>query len=325
MFSSGPLLVLLGALVRCNAFNWENNKYFLAFGDSYTFVQGTSGELNFSFIGDAFNLSATPRVLFETEIVNNDTSSGGSNWVEFLTGCFSGLPAECENQLWDFAYAGADISSKFLPPHHNTSIQLDQQVRQWDAFAREPLAMDPETTLVAFFIGINDIDDSASFTNVSFPAFYDTIISTYFDSVELVHSRGFKNFLFLGLPPLDKTPGNLGRSNPVPNITMIEAYDSSLEDHVDAFQAAHPEATTVLFDTYSTLSAILEDPESYGITNTTSFCPRYDAPDIATNFAAYGCDPIAEYFWYNSGHITFTVHQVLAGSIDEELRARSTP
>jgi hypothetical protein len=32
--------------------------------------------------------------------------------LEYLTGCFGGLPSRCPRKLWDFAFAGADISGK---------------------------------------------------------------------------------------------------------------------------------------------------------------------------------------------------------------------
>jgi hypothetical protein len=38
------------------------------------------------------------------------TSSDGANWIEYLTGCFGGSPFSCPRQLWNFAFAGADIS-----------------------------------------------------------------------------------------------------------------------------------------------------------------------------------------------------------------------
>jgi hypothetical protein len=102
----------------------------LAFGDSYTYVQGTAGLQNYSFIGDLQNYSYSPQTLLTDEIVQNQvrtlkivrndmltrraqigTSAGGPNWVEFLTGCFSGLPSKCKRQLWDFAFAGSDVST----------------------------------------------------------------------------------------------------------------------------------------------------------------------------------------------------------------------
>lgn len=46
----------------------------LAFGDSYTYVQGTYGLQNYSFIGDAFNYSYTPSELLSNTIVQNQVA-----------------------------------------------------------------------------------------------------------------------------------------------------------------------------------------------------------------------------------------------------------
>lgn len=43
----------------------------LAFGDSYTFVQGTEGNKDFSFIGDNLNFSYTKEKLYGDKIVKN--------------------------------------------------------------------------------------------------------------------------------------------------------------------------------------------------------------------------------------------------------------
>jgi hypothetical protein len=44
------------------------------------------------------------------------TAEGGPNWIEYLTGCGvkPGLtsPLTCKRQLWDFAFAGADVSEE---------------------------------------------------------------------------------------------------------------------------------------------------------------------------------------------------------------------
>jgi phospholipase/lecithinase/hemolysin len=77
----------------------------------------------------------------------------------------------------------------------------------------------------------------------------------------------------------------------------------------------------MVFDTYTYLNSILENPSQYGIKNTIGYCKNYDAPDIGTEYAKYGCLPIEEYFWYNSGHITFRVHELLAGEVGRWLEA----
>lgn len=94
----------------------------IAFGDSYTYVQGTLGYPNYSFIGSYLpgQFAITIEELLSDKIVQNfsGTAEGGPNWVEFLTGC--GLapnftsPQSCSMSLWDFAFAGADVSVELL-------------------------------------------------------------------------------------------------------------------------------------------------------------------------------------------------------------------
>lgn len=312
-------------------FNWHETNFLLAFGDSYTYVQGTAGLQNYSFIGDLQNFSYTPKELLSDEIVQNQigTSAGGPNWVEYLTGCFSGLPSQCKTQLWDFAFAGSDVSVEYTPLHHNFSVSLQNQIIQWATYAKPVLKPELKKSLVAVWIGINDISDSEKYTfprnnATDFPSFYQEIINTEFAALETVYEAGYKNYLFMNLPPLDKTPSNLQTATPLPNLTMIESYNTILASAASSFQTSHPGSKAMVFDTYGYLFHILEHPAEYGIKNTTAYCPRYDAPDISTNYAAYGCDRIDEYFWYNSGHITFKIHQLLAGAVAEFLVEESS-
>lgn len=114
MLSLPGILLALSALSAGTTpitFRWDNIRSVVAFGDSYTFVQGSQGHPAFSFIGDALNFSFTPNQLLSDEILPKNTSSDGANWVEFLTGCFDGQPLKCKKQLWNFAFAGADIDA----------------------------------------------------------------------------------------------------------------------------------------------------------------------------------------------------------------------
>ena len=100
---------------------------------------------------------------------------------------------------------------------------------------------------------------------------------------------------------------------------MVADYNTAHRAAANSFQQAHSDTYILEFDVYTFLSGILDDPSSVGIVNTTSYCPNYDAPDIATNYANYGCLPINEYFWYNSGHITYYVHELLAAAVKKYL------
>lgn len=254
------------------------------------------------------------------------------------------------------------------PLHHNYSVSFTNQIAQWNTYARPVLPVTLSKSLVVAFIGINDISDTSKYTfphpatttNNSasdFASLYSQIISTEMEALETVYEAGYRNFLFLNLPPLERTvclpvthpplssflpsflliffltslppsipttaanlptpqPSNVAPgATPHPNSTQIQTYNALLTTSTTTFTSTHPGAKTMLFDTYSYLTSILDNPGPYGITNTTSFCPRYDAPDISTNYAAYGCVPLEEYFWYNAGHVTWRVHGFLARAV----------
>ncbi|KAF2226855.1 lysophospholipase A [Elsinoe ampelina] len=316
-------------------FSWAKTKAVLAFGDSYTFVRGTYGRENYSFIADALNPTYTPAQLEESYIIQNQTgtSAGGPNWVEYLTGC--GLqtqkPSSCtgkgQKQLWDFAFAGADVSTKYLPLHHNYSVQIDSQISSFTAQAYpQPFIPKGPTTLVAIWIGINDINDSAKNTTIaSFPAFYRSILTTLFASVQSLSDLGYTNFLFLNLPPLDVTPGNVANAAAnktiYPSVAQIGAWNSELAAQAKGFEERNRGANAMVFDTFSYLHGVIDRAERYGLKNTTGYCAQYNAPDIETGYAKYGCLPIEEYFWYNTGHVTFRVHEILAAGLRRFLNA----
>lgn len=79
----------------------------------------------------------------------------------------------------------------------------------------------------------------------------------------------------------------------------------------------------MVFDVYSFLSEVMDNPAAYDIKNTTSYCPYYNAWDIDTNYESYGCLPIYDYFWYNTGHITYHVHELLATALEDFLAGES--
>lgn len=299
-----PLLVssTITAQNQLSKFRWDETKYVwvaphklrhracgeadrpdrsVAFGDSYTYAQGTLGYANSTFIGSNLNFSYTPEQLLSDRIVQEDvdsTANRGPNWIEDITNCGvkEGLtdPQSCDIQLWDFAFGGADISVEYLPLHHNWSVQLVNQTEQFLRYGQPVLAniVEPERTLVVMWIGINDIGDSDEL-EVDFPSFYEELITTMFEqAVEPVYRAGYKDWLFMKLPPLDRTPGNLVRAaGPLPNKTMIGWWDDTLDRHASAFAATNKDATALVFDSNTFLNYVLDHAEQYDIKNTTSF------------------------------------------------------
>jgi phospholipase/lecithinase/hemolysin len=192
------------------------------------------------------------------------------------------------------------------PLHHNFTTPLVNQTQQFLTYVHpvfEKEKIDQSQALVAIWIGINDISDSSRF-KASFPDFYNSIITAVFEeSVQPLYQAGYHNFLFVNLPPLDRTPSNIRNPNPLPNKTMVDWWDSTLLSHSNAFSAAHRDVTSMVFDANTFLNDVLDNAKHYGITNTTDFCAGYTDPDIVTDPGKYGCDPIDQYFWFNPGHM----------------------
>jgi len=63
---------------------------------------------------------------------------------------------------------------------------------------------------VAVWIGINDIGDSEKFVfptenATSFESFYTEIIAAEFQAIEKIYDAGYRSYLFMNLPPLERT------------------------------------------------------------------------------------------------------------------------
>ncbi|KAJ5655183.1 hypothetical protein N7507_007133 [Penicillium longicatenatum] len=310
-------------------FNWSSKKALLslAFGDSYTYVQGTHGHQNYSFIGDSFNFSYDEETLLADMIVQNQTGTaeGGPNWVEYLTGCGAkpGLtsPRSCKKQLWDFAFAGADISTEYTPLHHNFTVPIVDQIKQYATYGHNTLSKFLKTseTLVAVWIGINDVGDSAKYA-VDFPTFYANLTNTLFSSIDTLYDLGYRSYLIMNLPPMDRDPSNVDSSYPTPNVTQLAWYNAALTERAGKFGAEKRDVEIRVFDAHARLSWILDHPSEFGIVNTTGYCTGYDQPDIAWNYEAYGCPTrLEEYFWYNTGHMTSHTHRLLASELEKWL------
>ncbi|KAF8158099.1 hypothetical protein B0H34DRAFT_845475 [Crassisporium funariophilum] len=297
-----------GGRLKKQRFIWDQIKYVYAFGDSYSFVQGTHGFANFSFIGDALDLSFTPEQLLANEIIPRNTSSEGSNWLEFLTGCFEGSPTRCNKQLWDFAFAGSDIDGTLLPLHHNFTIPLVDQVKQWAQFAANVIPHPPSQTLTTWWIGINDTGDTISNATITdFSAFWNTEMTSYFNAVQQATDNGLRTHLFINVPPEERAPGSINSPTKAALLKAhIELFNSILASHIATFEATNPDTTVMTFDAHSWFNMVLDNPQPFGFTNVTGFCT---------------CANPAGFFWFNTGHPTERVHKLLAGAIDAQLRA----
>lgn len=246
--------------------------------------------------------------------------------MEYLTGCgvAPGLhdPQSCKTQLWDFAYAGSNTVSQknFTPAHWNHTVSFEQQIQQFVDYgnpALETIRLKKKDALIAIWIGINDINDLAHLRgkNATFAPLYETVQTYIFQSMDKIYDLGYKKFLFMNLPPLDRGP------RPLVNTSLVASFNAIHAAHANAFQAKHDDATVLQYDVNGVLNNVLDNYQDYGFVNVTQTCPGYNQPDIRTDPEKYGCGAgLDTYFWYDAGHLGSRTHKVFTKKLAKWLR-----
>ncbi|TFY64941.1 hypothetical protein EVG20_g5771 [Dentipellis fragilis] len=255
--------------------------------------------------------------------VDKKMSSNGPNWVHALTQTYNAT----DIKLFNLAFGGATIDSKLVTPYLPTVLSIVDQVSQFNGIlASKPdgAKWSSDNSLFAFWIGINDVGNSYAWTNITQSGFHQVLMNRLFGQVESLYERGARSFLFLTVPPTNRAPLIIeqGPSAASAITAALKDYNTKLSESVKAFQAKHHDLDQVtVFDTQPIFNALLDNPHTFGYVNTTGFCDAYQngTPNTATQIAP--CAPVSSYFWLNTLHPLFTVHDVVARAISTTLSA----
>ncbi|KAK0446963.1 uncharacterized protein EV420DRAFT_1714429, partial [Desarmillaria tabescens] len=215
------------------------------------------------------------------------TSTGGQNWVDYVTtvdntslvltyNLASNSQLNGQVRLLT-SWAGATISADLVAPFDPTVLSLTDQVNQFlDSYAAKP-STTPWTsasTLFSVWIGINDIGNSY-YLGGDRDAFSDTLLDAYFALVEKLVRRmvGARNFLFLNVPPVDRSPLMLAQSTSSQALekSVIAGFNSKLVARAAALEANYSCVKAWMWDSNAAFTAILDDPTSYGFQDATSY------------------------------------------------------
>lgn len=249
------------------------------------------------------------------------TASNGPNWVDFLTTTYNANFIETVN----LAYGGAVVDDRLIAQYLPTVLSLRNQVE--DEFL--PLYADgtqgtfrwqSNNTLFASFLGINDVGNAYSAANASDIFAADFV--TYASLMDTVYQFGARNFLFLNVPPVDRSPltAAQGAAAQALEDTAINTWNANVSALASNLSSTYSDATVFVFDTHQLFEAVLDDPAAYPQTaayvNVTDYCPWYENGTASwyTEDARCGAS-VDEYFWLNSLHPTFRVHNATAAEI----------
>ncbi|KAL5512574.1 hypothetical protein ACEPAG_3227 [Sanghuangporus baumii] len=253
--------------------------FWFSFGDSYTQTGfDPTGEL--PSVGNPLGNPPYPGF----------TAVGGTNWIDLMT-------VEFNKSLvltYNYAYGGATIDASLVAPYDPSVKSLTDQVNQFLSAAAAKPSTTPWTSdnaLFSFWIGINDIGNSY-YQSGDRDAFSDTLLDAYFALVQKIvivrsvmlcsmsyltssfrSAVGGRNFLFLNVPPIDRSPLMLQQSTDAQNLekTVIAGYNSKLAVRATQFKANNTGVQTWVWDSNTAFTVILDNPTAFGFIDATSY------------------------------------------------------
>ncbi|EJD44372.1 hypothetical protein AURDEDRAFT_166462 [Auricularia subglabra TFB-10046 SS5] len=281
-----PLLAWLGSVQA------EASRFWFSFGDSYTQTQ-----FNYTLAQPS---DANP--LGNPDLPGVTPCGVAPNWVYFNVLKYN------TTQVFGFNFAmgGATVDKSIIPPPSPEILDIIEQIDEFEAgytgpTPRNTIPWADDTTLFSTWVGINDI--GGSFLRGDDPQINDMLTESYINQMRRLFDLGARKFMFLNVPPTDRSPVVL--SQPPDWQVMYKAavsdFNSKLAARVAEFQAATPGVSTWVVDTYAAVTKLLDDPTKFGFQDGTSFGDGQD------------------FVWCNELHISPHTHDYVAQAVAETL------
>ncbi|KAH9815705.1 carbohydrate esterase family 16 protein [Teratosphaeria destructans] len=261
------------------------------------------------------------------------TAVNGPSWLEFLATHHNVSAFKAIN----FARGGAMVDGDIVKPLSPEIITVKQQVREvympnygYDAAVDRNFNWKPDSSLFAFWIGINDVVGAST---EGYPGggggHLMRDMATYATLVDEVYQSGARNFLFFTVPCIERSPlflsGLFGKAKERNLAKNTFAFNDQIVAMANNLTTTYPDAWAHVFDSHLLFRKIIEDPclypETCAYKNTTTFCKPYEGGTFGDWYAKYDdCPlPVDQYFWLDFLHPTFRVMNATARVLSKEL------
>lgn len=253
------------------------------------------------------------------------TFSNGPTWIQVYGKAIRQQgatgPALRTSRFTNYAFGGARAADSVDNP-----FDMGEQVTQ---FMADYGGMADQDAMYAVWFGGNDIRDALLAFLVAFET---TIvgggseaeafaagqaaaggvifnaISAYMGNLAALASAGATNFLILNAPNVGVAPAvsGLGSDASLLAMQLSMTFNSALDSALDGFELTLPWVQVSRVDSFSIITHMVFNPETYGLSNTTEGCltPMVKKGAI--------CDNPDEYLFWDGLHPTRAGHELIA-------------
>lgn len=211
------------------------------------------------------------------------TSSNGPNWIDYLTVQYNASLL----QTYNMAYGGATVDAALVAPYQPSVLSLSDQVEKlfFPAYgSKKATSQSPAWTssdsLFSIFIGINDVGNSYYVSDTA--TLNKKILDVYAGLVNMLYNAGARNFLFINVPPVDRSPLTIsqGASAAASEKADLAAFNAGIASLASKLKSSFKDVNVFLTDASKIFSTVLDNPKSYAQTsavkNTTAYCMAYE-------------------------------------------------
>jgi phospholipase/lecithinase/hemolysin len=233
-------------------------------------------------------------------IFSLQTSIDTLQWLTYLL-----HPSSSSTLLsYNFAYGGATTDASLVKPYTSTVLSLVDQVTLFEShLAPLPSTADSPSltssnTLFAIWIGVNDVGNAWGSSNWS--TLSKQIINQYIAQAQKLYNSGARNFLFLTVPPIQKTPLVLAEPASVQSQegAAVATYNELLKAGVSSFKAKNGGIKTWVYDTTTVFDEAISNPTKYGAKDATCY-----------NADGTTC------LWWNNYHPGQAIHKLVSAGV----------
>lgn len=210
------------------------------------------------------------------------TAANGPNWIDYLTVEYNATTTFTYNM----AYGGATIDSTLVAPYEPQVSSVAEQIETEfiPTYASKPsfAPWSSGNTLFAIFDGINDVGNSYYQGLPATTTLNAQIFAVYARIVEELYSAGGRNFAFLNVPPVDRSPltQSSGADAQAEEKADIAAWNDGVAALASNLKSNHTDVNVFTVDVNTLFTQILDNPASFPQTalyqNTTTYCVAYE-------------------------------------------------